>query len=809
MRILSSYKTSIILLLIYAVGLATATFVEKQMGAQAARMLVYYSPLFFFLQFLLVVNFILVTIQRHFIRKKRWSMVVVHFALLVILTGALITFLFGKEGQIHIREGEKTNQMLMHSSKGLKTEKFPFELELVDFRLVRYPGSQSPSSYESDLLVHLDGAVSEAKISMNKVLDIKGYRFFQASYDQDEKGTILSVNRDVAGRAITYSGYLLLGIGFLLMFIMPSSRFRKLQQELKETRGMLKKSSVILVMLMFVFFSHAQEMEDGTGYGTIWQYAIPSNHAARFGELPVQFRGRIMPMNTFSSEILRKVHKEQTFNGLNSDQFLLGLLAMPQLWMHAPLISLPDDGIYKQYNLPDGHAPYSLFFDKQGNYRLLSRLQEVYHQPADTRSTSEKELIKLDERVNILYQLFNHSLFSIFPDPNDSSHTWYPPGDELSALNEVDSIFVAQSFGRYLAEVRQAVTSGDWSKADEALEAIKAYQVRNDKVSLIQPARMKAELRYNRLNLFNRVKVGYFIIGGLLLLIAMIQSLNDKRWMNYLAFSLNICLVLLFFCHISGMGLRWYISGYAPWSNSYETMVYVSWATVLAGFIFGWKNILTRALSTLFGGVILFVASLNWMDPQIDTLVPVLKSPWLMFHVAVIVAAYGFFGMGFLLGITNLALMAFAKKSSSLVLRIRELSIINNMSLLAGLILMASGTFIGAVWANESWGRYWGWDPKETWALITVVVYSILTHLHLVKRWHTLWSYNLLSVYAFASVLMTFLGVNYLMSGMHSYGRTEAASTVFIYMGVAFAILGILGVLSYGKRKSFGVIDKK
>ncbi|MDD5345346.1 MAG: cytochrome c biogenesis protein CcsA, partial [Proteiniphilum sp.] len=263
-----------------------------------------------------------------------------------------------------------------------------------------------------------------------------------------------------------------------------------------------------------------------------------------------------------------------------------------------------------------------------------------------------------------------------------------------------------------------------------------------------------------------------------------------------------VAITALFLFHLYGMGLRWYIAGHAPWSNSYETMVYIAWVTVMAGLIFGRRNSLTLALATLFGGVILFVSGLNWMDPQINTLVPVLKSPWLMFHVAVIVAAYGFFGISFLLGIVNLLLMSFRHAGGQMTLRIKELGIINNLSLLAGLVLMTIGTFLGAVWANESWGRYWGWDPKETWALITVMVYTIVTHLHLVKQWQSEWLFNLLSVLAFSSVLMTFLGVNYFLSGMHSYGQTDTDSSVFLYIAAAFVAIAILGVVSYRRVMS-------
>ncbi|MDD4009991.1 MAG: cytochrome c biogenesis protein CcsA, partial [Fermentimonas sp.] len=452
-------------------------------------------------------------------------------------------------------------------------------------------------------------------------------------------------------------------------------------------------------------------------------------------------------------------------------------------------------------------ASYNQFFDERGNYLLLSQLQHIYHQPADKRTAYEKDLIKLDEQVNILYQLFMFIIPGVFPHAEDPSHTWYNLGDDLSVFAEQDSIFITETFNNYLLEVRLSLQTNDWSKPDELLSLINEYQLRNDKASLINSKKIKAELNYNHLNIFNSSKLGYFILGGLLLVFAFMQLINKRKWIHIVSIILIIGISIVFIYHIIGMGMRWYISGYAPWSNSYETMVYVSWATVLAGFIFGRKNILTLALATLFGGVILFVSGLNWMDPQINTLVPVLNSPWLMFHVAVIVAAYGFFGISFLLGLTNISIMSFSKESPLMILRIRELSIINNMSLLTGLALMTIGTFLGAVWANESWGRYWGWDPKETWALITIVVYSIVTHLHLVKKWNNDWIFNFTSVLGFSSVLMTYLGVNYFLSGMHSYGQTDSSSSVFVYIAFVFLVIGNLGFLSYRRRKKFNDTD--
>jgi len=356
----------------------------------------------------------------------------------------------------------------------------------------------------------------------------------------------------------------------------------------------------------------------------------------------------------------------------------------------------------------------------------------------------------------------------------------------------------------YLGEVQTGLKDGDWAKADEVLGMIVTYQQAKNKTLDISEDRILAEIKYNKLDVFHHCKKGYLIMGGLLLVLSFISLFKKENWIKYTIWLLQTGIFVVFLFHMYGMGMRWYIAGYAPWSNSYETMVYVSWATVYAGFLFIRKSNITFALAALFGGIILFVSGLNWMDPQINPLVPVLKSPWLMFHVAVIVAAYGFFGISCLIGLTNLVMMTLAKvkNAAMLSIRIRELSIVNEMSLLIGLALMTIGTFLGAIWANESWGRYWGWDPKETWALITMVVYAITVHLRLVKKWDNVWLFSFMSVISFASVLMTYFGVNYFLSGMHSYGQNDSVNDIFMYLYAAAAIVFVLSFLSFNKFKN-------
>lgn len=770
--IISSYKTTIVLLLIYAFIMAIATLIEKYMGTTASKIIVYYSPFFFLLQLLLVINFICSSIKHGLFTKKKWGFIIVHFAFIVILAGAMVTHISSEEGTVHIRENEASNQMLIETSKGITKKELPFSLELTKFTLARYPGSSSPSSFESDLVIHTDNQSIERKISMNNIIDIKGYRLFQASYDKDEKGTILSVNKDVAGRNITYTGYALLMIGFFLCFVGRNTRFYRLFQRLKELNTSSKTFITIIFLSLISLTSHAQD-DKADIFEIIQKNNIDKEHAAAFGTLPMQSaEGRIEPINTFSSEILRKLHHSETIGNMDSDQFLLSLLTLSEMWMHVPFITQNNKEISITFDLQKDECAYIELFDEKGNYKLQSSLDLIYSKPASERNRFDKDLIKLDEKVNIFHQFINQKMLNIFPNADDENHKWYAPGDDLHDFQKKDSLFVTSIFPEYLINIQNGIKTDDWEKAYESLRAIDIYQQEKNTTLEVNSKKINTELIYNKLDIFRLCKKFYLILGGLLLVVSFISLFKKQKWILWVAriLVILICICLLF--HLFGIGLRWYIGGYAPWSNSYETMIYVSMISILAGLIFVRQNTLICALSTLFGGIILFVSGLNWMDPQIGTLVPVLKSPWLMLHVAVIVAAYGFFGLSFLLGMTNLSMLSLNKNKQSLTIKnhTEELSIVNEMSLWIGLALMTIGTFLGAIWANESWGRYWGWDPKETWALITIIIYTVVTHLRLAKRWDSPWVFNLLSIIAFASVLMTYFGVNYLLSGMHSYG---------------------------------------
>jgi cytochrome c-type biogenesis protein CcsB len=734
---------SLILLLIYALLLAAATFIEKYASTAAAKTIIYYSPVIILLQVVIVVNFITVAIKHHLLSKHKWGFLFIHGAFIVILSGAFVTHIWGEEGIIHIREGQSTNLMLVRTNKGDIYKNLPFNIRLKKFILTPYPGSSHPSSFESILVIHEDGSFTEKTVSVNNVLDIKGYRLFQASYDRDEKGTVLAANKDIPGRQITYAGYFLLIVGFILFLSSKNSRLRKLIHSLKEINTLSKVAIIVPVLTLSSVFVNAQSASaDVVIY--LKENKIDSKHAGKFGAMAIQSSdGRIKPVNTFSSEVLRKLHKSDNIWGMNSDQFLLSLLAFPEMWMHVPFIG-------------NNHT-YAEFFDSNGNYKLQKEIEEIYHKSPSERNKFERDLLKLDEQIHI----FHHLLYFEILDKD------------------------------YLNSIRLGLKTGDWEKADEALNRIIISRQEKDANLALDINKTKAELLYNKLNIFRLCKKIYLTVGGILLILAAASLfwVRDTRYKVHGTYPqpstlyrtpctqlliplLSLLILCGFLYHLFGIGLRWYIAGYAPWSNSYETMVFASSISILAGTIFYRQNKIVFALAVLFGGIILFVSGLNWMDPQISSLAPVLKSPWLMFHVAVIMISYGFFGVSFLLGLINLVLLKVSKKKKNEIisLRIRELSIINEISLWTGLSFLTIGTFLGAIWANESWGRYWGWDPKETWTLITIIAYTIVTHSVFTSKNDNQKWLNAGSVIAFICVLMTYFGVNYFLSGMHSYG---------------------------------------
>jgi cytochrome c-type biogenesis protein CcsB len=253
------------------------------------------------------------------------------------------------------------------------------------------------------------------------------------------------------------------------------------------------------------------------------------------------------------------------------------------------------------------------------------------------------------------------------------------------------------------------------------------------------------------------------------------------------------------------LGARWYISGHAPWSNGYEAVIFISWATMIAGFIFSRKNAVILAGTAILASMMIFVTEMNLLDPEITPLQPVLKSYWLMIHVAIITSSYGFLGLAAILGLLNLTLYIFRTKRNAQIvtININELTYVSEMTMTIGLFMLTIGTFLGGVWANESWGRYWGWDPKETWALVSVLVYAVILHLRYIPSLQSKFTFNVVSLWGYSAILFTFFGVNFYLVGLHSYAQGEGLGTVPNW--IIFTVIGFIlyTVLAYLRNRQF------
>ena len=718
--------------------------------------------------------------------------------------------LLGGRGYVNSPKTISIDDLDFHLSYGSDEVRLPFSIKLNDFIAEKYPGTEnSYSSFMSKVTVQGD-KIFDYDIFMNNILNYKGYRFFQASFDPDEKGTVLSVNNDFWGTFITYAGYFLLYLSMMGIFFLGNSRFKFLSKQLN------KKTAV----LVFFFFSCGLWSQNTISPpkseyidSIITSNTYSKDHASKFGEIVIQDSGgRMKPANTFSSELLRKVSRSNSYKGLNSDQVLLSIMDNPGVWFNAPLIYIKSgqkgDTIKKIIGIDKNikKAPLVSFFDSLGNYKLATNLEKAYLASLPTQI--EKDVIELDRRVNLLYSALEGKIMRIFPVPDDLNNKWvsYPEIND-KGFESADSLYVNNVLQLYFQTLRVSRESNDYSQSEELLESLKGYQIKYGKDVMPSDAKISSEIIYNKVDIFNRLYRWYLMSGLFLLLILILQIFNDNKFYNLLIKVVKYIIYFLFLLNTIGLAARWYIAGHAPWSDAYESIIFVAWATVIFGIIFGRKSYFSLASATFVSSIILYVASMNWLDPSIANLQPVLDSYWLMIHVAVIVGSYGPFAIGMILGIVVLLLTTIANKRNkeSFTRKLEELTIVNELSLTIGLVMLTIGNFLGGMWANESWGRYWGWDPKETWALISIIIYTAILHLRIVPKLNNKWLFNLMSIISFGAILMTYFGVNFYLVGLHSYASGDKVITPsFVYYSIAFII--ILGLISYFANKKNQVL---
>ncbi len=782
----------------------------------------------------------------------------------------------GGKGIISDYTDVEINGLKVYIKYGSIERKLPFAIQLDDFIATKYPGTEKGySAFESEVTVIEGDDQQKERIYMNNVLDKNGYRFFQAGFDPDELGTHLSVNHDFWGKTITYAGYYLLYLGLLALLFDPNTRFGELRRLIERVNKRKAKQLAMIVMLFATSIATAQTQnqnqnekqnnagveEDHSGHNhapgahstaiqsregvstnqdsdnlnremdsiipapeklapipvkladsIIVANMFPTAQAERFGRIVVQDNGRMKPMSTLASEILRRLSErdyyEARVNGdsivrLTPEQTLLSMMQFGQLWFDIPFIKLN----YKNDSLKDiigvdrsvSYARGMDFFRRKdstmGTYKISPYLDEA--NAADVKTSFQNGFIDINYSMGLLDQTISGSIFKIFPRPGAENNRWYAPVEfeDAGFEREAEKNFVRDFIPAYIALLRQGNINGDYTRANTALNGLFEFQREYGKEVIPSEDKIEAEILYNKYDIFKGLYKWYVWFGVIMLVLLIVEIIRPMKEIRWSIQFHKWVIVGIFLVHTASLIVRWYLSGHAPWSDAYESLLYVAWATMAFGLMFGRKSEMTIASTAFVVAIILWVAQLNWLDPSIANLQPVLDSYWLMIHVAVIVGSYGPFALGMILGLVTMILMIFStkKNKSKMDLNIKELTYINEVALTVGLIMLTIGNFLGGMWANESWGRYWGWDPKETWALITIFIYAFVLHLRLVPGLKGRWTFNLWSVLAFASVLMTYFGVNFYLTGLHSYASGDqiisyqfAIITVAVVLVIAF-----------------------
>lgn len=747
---------------------------------------------------------------------------------------ALLGKKFNSDGEKEITVGGLNFRML-YGSKILQT---PFSVKLNDFQLEKYPGSESASSFASEVTVIDPEETFNYRIFMNHILNHRGFKLFQASYDLSggKEETHLSVNHDAVGTFVTYLGYSLLYIGMITILFAKYTRFDDLKKALQKIRK--KKLAALFIGALFLSgasFAQDNHNHEGQDHNHSKEDAISSEnthqheakkitkaqidsilkaniisleHAESFNKLVIQDAGgRMKPAHTFASELVRKVHKSEGFNGMEPSQVLLSIIENPKFWFEVPVIHLEkgNNQIRELINVTKEtkYASLSDFITPVGEYKIRASVAEA--QKKNIKNKFENDLINIDKRVGLLYQALGGSILRIYPIPDHEENKWVSRPESLEAnFSGIDSVFVQQSLPVYVQFLQEGKKTGNYDQANKVLEGIKKFQKKYGAEVYPSDKKIDLEIQYNKLQIFYKLSKYYGILSLFLIVFVFFKIFSSKKWVNITVNVLIGIAGVLFIAQTAGLGMRWYISGNAPWGNAYEAINYVAWSLMLFGLAFGRKSELTVAATTFLTAIILGFAHLNWLDPEIANLVPVLNSWWMLVHVSIIVASYGPFALSMILGVFALFLYIFTtnKNKKKIELTLKEITIINEMALTIGLVMLTVGNFLGGMWANESWGRYWGWDPKETWALISIMIGAFVLHMRLIPGLRSRYTFNLWSIIAFYSIMMTFFGVNFYLSGLHSYASGDKVITpTSVYYSLG--ILLVLGTLAYLKHVKF------
>ncbi len=726
--------TAIILILI------TATIVESSKGTAFVRQHIYTSAWFVVLWAALAVVAAVYIVLRKNKSNISTSVLLVHASFMVILLGAFTSWNMAESGTIHLRQNETTSTMKDEEGK---TKELGFEVSLKNFNVVNYPGTDAPMDYVTMLTAN----TQEIKVSMNNIGSFNGYRFIQSGYDSDMQGTTLGVYHDPWGIGITYTGYALLFISLIATMVSKKTRMRHLYRKALSLQGAKAWAvTALLAVSSFTTSANAQEM-----------VKIDGDIADDFGKICVLYNSRITPINTVATSFVTKLCGKPTWEGLSSNQVFAGWIFDVPYWETVKMIEIKEKKAQELLGINGKWASFDDFWDNYNNYKLDAPLKKAY-KDGDTKL--QKQLRDADEKFNIIRMLYGGEMLKMFPYAGKQGHIqWFAPGQPLGnlKLDEKELVFIKKSMD-YLAE---SIITGDKARAEEIAKKIYSYQHVRGKAVVPTKFRIYTETFYNKTNA-QRLPVMLYLTLSLLLAIVSTLSLNNGKQKKTRLVSSVLTWVMLIHTTLL-LALRWYVSGHLPMSNGYETMQFMAWATLIVTLVMQKRFLPVKQFGPLLSSFALLVAMITDGNPQITQLMPVLQSPLLSVHVMVIMFSYALFGLTALIGLQGL--IAHHRKQEE---KEQQLAALSQFLLYPAVALIAIGIFIGAIWANVSWGRYWSWDSKETWALITMLIYSAPLHADIkwLRKAQHMHIYMLL---AFLSVLMTYFGVNYFLSGMHSY----------------------------------------
>ena len=730
-------RFAFVLLTLLILIMAWATWDGYLHGSAHANS-VFYESVWFSLLWILVATigcYVIVENSLH----KRLSVFLLHVSFLLILSGALTTRLTGKTGQVHVREGQSVTSFFDEWTHHRVA--FPFSLSLKSFEIEYYPGTTSPADYASivEITDPQTGERFERKISMNNILRYRGYRFYQSSFDEDERGSVLSVNRDTWGILLSYTGYFLMFFSMLLILFDKRERFRFLLQKLGQ-------KNVTVVLLLILSFSTLSASSPPDRLGNLW----------------VEYQGRIIPIETLANDFTTKLTGKTRYKSFSSEQVFFGWLFFSEKWQHEPMFELKSKELRDLAGTKDNYASFADFVDVDG----VNKLEPYYRQMYGSNKPEGwlREAVKLNDKFHLIEMLQYGNLLKIFPIQSaDGKVQWFAPNMDIPT--QTDS--TANMFVRYFLPLfYEALTQGDTTKTGMFVDMLQIFQQKNGGNTLPSITRLKMEKLYNRVHIFSLLFKVCLMLGGLCLLVFVFKNQKSKI-KNQKIF--HVFLWIVFAVATIGLGVRTYIGGRLPLSNGYETMLLLAWFSLLTGIFARRYSFLIVAFSFLLAGFTLLTAHISSMNPQITPLMPVLQSPLLSIHVLTIMIAYGLCGFMAFNSLASLVVWFFCKETFNKTTYIERMKETSELFMYPATFLMGAGIFIGAIWANMSWGRYWGWDPKEVWALVTFLLMSFSFHDKTLTWFRKPLFYHIFVLIIFLAVLMTYFGVNYLLGGRHSY----------------------------------------